>query len=235
VLLSLVGGAAAADCSLPVQGEGRVAAVVDARSLRLQDGREIRLAGIEPGPDGAELLTAMVTGREVTLRGTDDAPDRYGRQSALVFLEGQSVQAGLLGVGAALLDGRGTGAGCDAELAAAETAARKARRGLWSSAAIKSAEKSDEILALLGRFAVVEGKIVSVREAGATHYLNFGRRWTQDFAVTISRRVLASLAAAGIVPQALQRRRIRVRGWVEGREAPRIDVRFAGQIEVLDN
>ena len=37
----------AADCALEPQGEGRVVAVIDARSLRLEDGREIRLAGIE--------------------------------------------------------------------------------------------------------------------------------------------------------------------------------------------
>ena len=41
--------ASAADCTLEQQGEGRVAAIVDTRSLRLDDGREIRLAGIERG------------------------------------------------------------------------------------------------------------------------------------------------------------------------------------------
>ena len=40
--------AMAAACWFEPQGEGRVAAVIDARSFRLQDGREIRLAGIEP-------------------------------------------------------------------------------------------------------------------------------------------------------------------------------------------
>jgi hypothetical protein len=42
------GPAYSADCSFEPQGEGRVAAVVDPRSFRLQDGREVRLAGIEP-------------------------------------------------------------------------------------------------------------------------------------------------------------------------------------------
>ena len=45
------GPAVAAGCSFEPQGEGRVAAVIDARSFRLQDGREIRLAGIEPVPE----------------------------------------------------------------------------------------------------------------------------------------------------------------------------------------
>src|ERR1700694_696339 len=42
------GPAAAAGCSFEPQGEGRVAAVIDARTFRLQDGREERLAAIEP-------------------------------------------------------------------------------------------------------------------------------------------------------------------------------------------
>src|SRR3979490_816323 len=40
--------ASAAGCAFEPQGEGRVAAVIDARTFRLEDGREIRLAGIEP-------------------------------------------------------------------------------------------------------------------------------------------------------------------------------------------
>jgi hypothetical protein len=38
----------AAGCSFEPQGEGRVAAVIDARTIRLDDGREVRLAGIVP-------------------------------------------------------------------------------------------------------------------------------------------------------------------------------------------
>jgi hypothetical protein len=85
----------------------------------------------------------------------------------------------------------------------------------------------------VGQFALVEGKVVSVREAGTTIYLNFGRRWTQDFAVTISRRVGAAFEAAGIALKSLENKRIRVRGWVEQRGGPRIEIRQIGQIERL--
>ena len=80
--------AIAAGCSFEPQGEGRVAAVIDARSFRLEDGREVRLAGIEPVAEKrtASALSAIIAGREVTLRGEDDTPDRYGRQPAFVFL-----------------------------------------------------------------------------------------------------------------------------------------------------
>jgi len=80
---------------------------------------------------------------------------------------------------------------------------------------------------------VVEGKVLSVRQAGATTYLNFGRNWTRDFAVTISRRMMPAFEAAGLLPKSFENRRIRVRGYVEARGGPRIDVLRVGQIEVL--
>ena len=80
---------------------------------------------------------------------------------------------------------------------------------------------------------MVEGKVLSVRQAGATTYLNFGRNWTRDFAVTISRRMVAAFEAAGLSPKSLENRRIRVRGFVEARGGPRIEVLRVGQVEVL--
>ena len=88
-------------------------------------------------------------------------------------------------------------------------------------------------MAGIGRFIVVEGKVLSVRQAGATTYLNFGRNWTRGFAVTISRRMMAAFEAAGIVPKSLENKRIRVRGWVEARGGPRIEALRVGQIELL--
>jgi len=232
----------AAGCSFEAQGEGRVAAVIDAHTFRLQDGREIRLAGIEPvfsenGPaQDTSALAAIVSGRDVTLAGEDDTPDRYGRQPAFVFLDRSDtlVQSLLLAQGDALVSATVTNKDCAAILTAAEAVAREAKRGTWADAlAIKSAESPDDILAGIGRFMVVEGKVLSVRQAGATTYLNFGRNWTRGFAVTISRRMLAAFEAAGIVLKSLENKRIRVRGWVELRSGPRIEALRVGQIELL--
>ncbi|WP_249165424.1 thermonuclease family protein [Bradyrhizobium sp. AUGA SZCCT0431] len=231
----------AAGCTFEPQGEGRVAAVIDARSFRLDDGREVRLAGIVPATSdktkaAAAALSSIVTGRDVTLRGDDDAPDRYGRQSAFVFLPGSetSVQGELLRRGEALVSTEMADKDCAAELAAAEAEARRAKRGTWADpAAVKNAESPGDILAGIGRFTVVEGKVLSVRQAGATTYLNFGRNWTRDFAVTISRRMMPAFEAAGLLPKSFENRRIRVRGYVEARGGPRIDVLRVGQIEVL--
>jgi hypothetical protein len=145
------------------------------------------------------------------------------------------VQSLLLAECEALVSAENLGNECAAALAAAETEARPAHKGIWNdSNVIKNAESSGDILAGIGRFTIVEGKVLSVRQAGATTYLNFGRNWTRDFAVTISRRALPAVEAAGIAPKFLENRKIRVRGWVEAHPGPRIDVQGATQIEILD-
>ncbi len=64
--LALPGHVHAGNCAFEAQGEGHVAAVIDARSFRLDDGREIRLAGIEPADidkaKGAAALAAVIGG-----------------------------------------------------------------------------------------------------------------------------------------------------------------------------
>jgi len=111
--LMLVAGAAgpadAAGCALEPQGEGRVAEILDARTFRLADGREVRLAGIEPvtgeKANRTAALSAIIAERDVKLSGEDDTPDRYGRQPAFVFVDGSEtpVQGLLLAQGEALV------------------------------------------------------------------------------------------------------------------------------------
>lgn len=231
---------AAAGCGGAVQGTGRVAQALDARTLRLDDGREIRLAGLAPSPDAVAATTALAAlaaGREVVLAGDDDAPDRHGRQHAFVMPAGTdaSIQTLLLQAGMAVLSGTLPAGDCAAELLAAEKVAREAGLGLWAAEdVIKNAERPGDILARVGRFTLIEGTVLSARQAGATFYLNFGRRWTRDFAVIISRQMIGLLAGNGIDARTLTGRRVLVRGVVEQRGGPRIELRGSGQITVLD-
>ena len=236
LLASWHDAAFATACQFESQGEGRVAAIVDARSVRLDDGREIRLTGIEATATTKQALASQLAGRDVTLRGTDDTPDRYGRQGAFIFIgEGDtSIQATLLAQGDALVSAEITDKDCAAALMASEAEARRQKKGNWADpSAIKNAESPDDILSGIGRFMVVEGKVLSVRQAGAMTYLNFGRNWTRGFAVTISKRTLPAFESAGITLKSLENKRVQVRGWVEGSAGPRIDVRFVGQVELL--
>ena len=246
VIASAAGPAIAAGCSFAPQGEGRVVEVIDARTLRLDDGREVNLIGIEPvASNDAETarsaaLSAIVAGHEITLHGDDDTPDRYGRQPAFVFLDSAdtaepvSVQAALLAQGAALVAASVPYRDCATTLLAAEAAARAAKRGIWKDpGVIKNTESPGDILAGIGHFMLVEGKVLSVRQAGTTTYLNFGRNWTRDFAVTIPKRMIPVFEGAGIMLKSFENRRIRVRGWIEARGGPRIEVLRVGQIELL--
>jgi len=129
--------ARAIDCAFEPQGEGHVTGVIDGRSFRLADGREIKLAGIEPvasdttKADRTADLSAIIAGKDVGLRGEDDAPDRYGRQNAFVFLAGSDtpVQSRLPKQGAALLSSEITEKACATALLAAEAEARQAQNG----------------------------------------------------------------------------------------------------------
>ncbi len=75
---------------------------------------------------------------------------------------------------------------------------------------------------------------MSVRESGGTIYVNFGRRWTRDFTVTVLKRQRRAFAAAGIDLKQLEGRRIRVRGFIERRGGPIIAASAPEQIEPID-
>nr|WP_257168023.1 thermonuclease family protein [Bradyrhizobium sp. SRS-191] len=231
----------AAPCAFAELGDGHVSDIVDARSVRLSDGREIRLAGIEvPPPEqraaAMDALGALLRDRDIVLRGDDDAPDRYGRQRAFAFIAGadQPAQNELLRQGAALRGIDVQDRDCSLSLGTAEAEARTAQRGLWKIATvIKNAESPDDILARVGLFTVVEGKVLSVRQTGTTTYLNFARSWTRGFAVTIPKRMVAVLEGAGIETKSLANRRVQVRGWVEAHQGPRLELSQITQIEIL--
>jgi endonuclease YncB( thermonuclease family) len=244
------GQEAASSCRYDLVGDGLVGSVTDGRTLVLEDGREVRLAGIEvpsvadsasdhPSARAAQAaLAEIVAGKAVALQAAGRVGDRYGRVLAYVFAAGAArpVQHQLLARGHAQV-GAGVGdRACAAELLASEGPARTAKLGLWADPYydIRRAEKPAEVLAQRGRFAVVEGKVLSVRESGATIYVNFGRRWSQDFTVTIAKRNERAFAAAGVEPKALAGRQVRVRGWIEERGGPWIEAVRPAQIEVAD-
>jgi len=61
----------------------------------------------------------------------------------------------------------------------------------------KAAAGPADILAKQGRFTLVQGKVVSVRESGGIVYVNFGQRWWEQFTATILKRNEGTFAGAG--------------------------------------
>jgi endonuclease YncB( thermonuclease family) len=234
-LTSLVPTAQA--CGATPLGTGHVVAIEDARTLRLADGRKIRLAGIEWGLSAEAAraaLSGLVLDRPVTVKGTE-TPDRYGRIHAFPTVNGSEtpIQYGLLDRGLAVMGTRIGDAACRNALLARERAARIARLGIWGSGDYRLHQADDPaaILTSLGRFAIVEGRVLSVRESGNTVYVNFGRRWSEDFTVTIAKRAEAGFISAGLSPRSLSGRIVRVRGVIEERAGPWIEATAADQFD----
>lgn len=240
---------AAAECRLPGSESARVAGSPDGRTLLLGDGREILLAGIETAPvwPGAQAALARVAGQEVVLRGLSQ-PDRYGRINAFVFVSGSEtpVQYDLLREGLVRAAGAVVSPGCRAGLLAQERKARAAGVGLWSDPVYGIRRADDAATGQLaqgqfaqgqfaqGQFAIVEGRVLSVRDSGGTIYVNFGRRWWEDFTATIPKRLDDRFTEAGLAPHSLSGRLVRIRGIVEERGGPWIEVTRPDQIEFAE-
>jgi endonuclease YncB( thermonuclease family) len=243
---------AADECRYDVVGTGTVALVHDGRSFSLDDGREVRLDGIEVPPVPASGVSAdraaaglaakaaleeLVLHRRVELLARQAETDRYGRIIAradrLDGSERRPVVEELLARGHA---STAANAACAAALLERERTAREGKLGLWGDPyyAARPAEDAAGLLAERGRFSVVEGTIFSVRESGGTIYMNFGRRWSQALTVTIAKRREAIFTAAGLDPKRLERRRVRVRGFIEERNGPRMEATRPEQIEIAE-
>jgi nuclease-like protein len=235
-VLAQVGPALADEaCRFVTIGSATVrAATMD--GIALEDGRTVRLAGIELG-----AVPDLAAGSVVTLKRLGPDTDRYGRLQAHVFIHDQGTerwfQAELAARGLARVSSRVGDPACAKLLLGHENSARAARLGLWAEPVyvIGKAEDPAGVLESRGRFALVEGKVVSVRESGGTIYVNFGRRWSEDFTVTIAKRNERAFAAAGLVPKSLSGRQVRIRGWIEERGGPWVEAARPEQIEVLSN
>jgi endonuclease YncB( thermonuclease family) len=242
----------AGSCRLPAFATGIAGAVKDGRTFALEDGREVRLAGIEvpalasgqsehnAAAAATAYLQSLVSGHAVVLKGPAPDRDRYGRLVAQVDVRRESgerwVQAEMAAAGHARITASGADRGCAAELMRRERAARAAKLGLWADPyyGLRRAEDPAAVSRERGRFTIVEGNVLSVRESGGTIYVNFGRRWSEDFTVTIAKRNERAFTAAGLEPKRLAGRRIRVRGWIEERGGPWVEASRPEQIEVVE-
>jgi endonuclease YncB( thermonuclease family) len=238
-------------CGGDVIVHGLARHAIDGRTFMLDDGREVRLAAVEvpppessPGAAAKEALDALVGGDDIVLRRADVETDRYGRLVAYAYAERDGdelfAQGELIASGFARVGDHVGGRACALELLKSENAARAAKLGLWADSHydVLDAETPTDVLARRGRFALVEGKVVSVRESGATIYVNFGRRWSEDFTVTVLKRNERNFTAAGLDLKGLAGRRIRVRGYIEARggtgQSPWIEADYPEQIETAD-
>jgi endonuclease YncB( thermonuclease family) len=248
---ALAGPASALDCAAPPVPD-RIAAIPARGEALLESGVSVRLAGVrlaDAGPVGVAARAAMdaLAGAEVAGARLAPEPDRWGRRAATlavargegtaaVDLQGD-LAAALVSEGLAMVDVGPAETLCRPGLLDLEEGARRARRGVWADPAEApvSAGDLDALEARRGRFTLVEGVVARVGVRDRTTYLDFSGWWSRGFTAVVPGEVWARLEARGLDAEALEGRRMRVRGIIEVRQGPAVTVTAVETIEILSS
>ncbi|KTT08885.1 nuclease [Pseudomonas oryzihabitans] len=231
---------AAAECPLlPGGQEVEVRQVVDGDTLRLVDGRSVRLIGVnapELGKSGGTAqpyaeaarrrLQALVEASDERLRLVpgSEATDHYGRTLAYLYdRQGHNLEAQLIaeGLGYAVAIAPNTRlAACQA---AAERQARQSRLGVWKQDPTQASTRIEE-----GGFAVVQGRLQDVER-------NRGGLWLQfegDLVVNVPERFAD--AFDGVPLRQWIGRNVEARGWISDRSRRKEAGRARWQMTLSD-
>ncbi len=226
----------------------RVTEIVDGDTVLLDNGREVRLVGLQApklalgrrhfqewplATEARDALGELVNGQAVTLYFGGREEDRHGRILAHLFLDdGRWVQGEMLAQGLARVYSFPDNRACIADMLAKEREARDQGVGIWSLAyyAIRAASPPEALLALEDSFQLVEGRVREVARVRNRVFLNFGENWRDDFTLVISgpdrRRFPADM-------ESWVGRDVRVRGWIDAYNGPEIRLTHPEQLEWL--
>ena len=233
--------------------KGTVTEIVDGDTLLLDTGLVVRLIGIQApklalgrddypdwpkGNEAKAALIALTLKKPVLLRYGGEEADRHGRALAQVYVTGDQpvwVQQKMLEQGFARVYSFADNRAGLPELFAAETRARAAGLGIWTDSyyRVRRADRPADLTKLSGHYELVEGRVLQAEKLGAQLFVNFGRYFKEDFTAVIDARALRLFADLGADPLKLGGALVRVRGWIDDRDGPRVAVTHPEQIEVL--
>lgn len=225
-LLAAIATPAFAACDLPVEKAEGLFARPDG-TIRLNDNRDIKLAGVELTDAGRSALSALVAGKELTLHPVG-RPDRWNRQPAHI----EEIEEKLLSEGLGHAAAQAEGA-CLDELLAAEEKARSSKTGIWAKEGyVLGATDGAALNARLGEHIVAEGTVHSVRNERGRVYLNFARYWKSGLSLIIAEKDWPHFGR-GTAIEAIAGKRLRARGRLEYRAGPAILIGPDDRIEIL--
>lgn len=225
---------------------GVAKSAIDGRTLKLNDGRVIRLESIQtpavmsakyelrPWPlaeKARETLANLAGNFVLTIQPAAQPIDRYGRLVGQVkrpdgvWLQGELVKKGF----ARVMTTRDNHA-MARELLRLEDQARRGKRGIWALEPYAPREPQD-LDGLIDSFQIVEGTIVNASRIKGRVFLNFGQNWRDDFTVTIAPRDRQAMERKGLNPLDWKDKRVRVRGWITKHNGPSMVVDHEEQIE----
>lgn len=255
-MLAGLGPASAQACeALRVVNGGVVATVTDGDTVVLDSGLVVRLIGTQApklplgregfptwplAPDAKSALERLVLNQPVQLGYGGEEVDRYERALAHLFVhevaeEPVWAQLHMVRTGLARVYSFPDNRQCLDQLFAGEAQARAERLGIWADPyySVRTADRPAELAKLAGNYELVEGRVLLADQSGSRVYLNFGRIWKEDFTVVIEAPALRLFEKDGLDPLTLDGALVRIRGWVDNRDGPRIEVTHPEQIEVL--
>ncbi len=223
----------------------KIQKVIDPYTLLADGGTIYRLSGIDI-PESGEVAVQAMAHLKGLLEGQDVRVHLSRNESAgrttrlgqtLAVLERRRdhlwAQGSLVVNGLARVRTTPANPEMARQLLALETAAREAKRGLWTDAQF-AVLTPEQALTRKNSFQIVEGDVFSVSQLNAETFLNFSNDWKKDFSVGIPADLRRDLSRRSINFQSLGHKRVRVRGWLEDRNGPFITLDHAQQIEVMD-
>ncbi len=256
VALAPAGGLRPADRLCPGEGgtEGRVVSVDERLELTLENGIRLKIAGVDPprptpgDPDldvGArDRLAQWLVGQEIRFRPLEPGPDRWGRVVAFVFavaaVSTNEPGPAQLPVGEALIDAglaryepSAAARPCRSALLAAEAGARASGLGLWADPyyAIIAAADRLSFAEKAGSSVIVEGRITGIASRRPRITLYFGPRRSGNFSVTILPHDSKTFDAAYASLAGLTGQTVRVRGLLDTRFGPQIELSDPAELE----
>ncbi len=220
--------------------------------LVLDDGRKLRLSDVWMAtPDN---LLRQVIGREIIPYPAAKQPDRTGYLPAHIIVKPDVtmpyagwLQADLLARGQAFLYIYPDQTSCAEALYSSEKSAQMAGIGIWKldlSQKYPIFSTGDmepffvgtvehlTIERAAGRYGIIRGVVLSTGSAGRWRYLNFGQNYAQDFTVRMTAGVEKHFVDIGFPLQALKSRRVEIRGVIQSKGGPMIDIFNPAQIVI---
>jgi endonuclease YncB( thermonuclease family) len=233
---------------------GRVVAVDERLELTLETGIKLKIAGVDPprptpgDPDldvrTRDTLAQWLVGQEITFRPLEPGRDRWGRVVAFFFAAAPespdrpgparlSVGEALIDAGLARYEPSAAARPCRSAFLAAEAGARSSGLGLWADPyyAIIAAADRLSFAEKAGSSVIVEGRITGIANRRPRITLYFGSRQGWDFSVTILPRNRKTFETAYLRLSALTGKTVRVRGLLDTRFGPQIEISDPDEVE----
>lgn len=218
----------------PAAADFIVADVTGAEQLSDAEGNPLRLDGLVYQPDndaGRDRLRALAQGKRLRLEAVRQ--NRYGDPMAQAYLpDGRWLNGLLIAEGWMLAAPLHPDDALRRRLFALETQARDARRGHWKTGRFRIHDAT-HYRGPRDAYAIVTGRPLAIARRRNFLFLNFGEDWTEDFTAAIARRDLK--AFRGFDLDALEGRRLRLRGHIRWWNGPFMELSDPGQIEILQD